>query len=103
MGYADCSGFRAGTSHPFRFFDLENNKATELLVFPFQVMDTGLRDYEKLDPQGAVEKIRVLIDNTREAGGTFRCLWHNESFSEWAGWEGWTAVYRQMLQMAAGQ
>ncbi len=100
MGYADKAGFRASTSHSFYFFDLENNNATELRVFPFQVMDVGLRDYEHLDPEQALERIRNLMDNTKEAGGTFRSLWHNESFSEWQGWEGWTIVYIEMLSMA---
>jgi hypothetical protein len=100
MGFADSSGFRAGTCRPFRFFDLDSNKATKLTVYPFQVMDTGLRYYEKLGPGEAVQKISGLMDITREAGGTFRCLWHNESFSEWAGWEGWTDVYLKMLEMA---
>ena len=103
MGFADNSGFRAGTSRPFRFFDIEYNKATGLIVKPFQVMDTGLRDYESLSPEKAVQKISQLIHNTREAGGTFRSLWHNESFSDWAGWEGWTNVYLKMLKMAKGE
>ncbi len=100
MAYADKSGFRASTSHSFYFFDLESNKATELRVFPFQVMDTGLRDYEHMDPEQAIERIRNLMDSTKEAGGTFRSLWHNESFSEWQGWEGWTKVYKEMLKLA---
>lgn len=100
MGYADRSGFRAGTSREFKFFDLVNNNATSLSVFPFQVMDTGLRDYENCSPAEAIARIKSLIEKTRAVGGTFRCLWHNESFSEWSGWEGWTAVYEEMLTMA---
>lgn len=100
MGYADRAGFRAGISRPYFFFDLVNNKQTSLRVFPFQVMDTGLRDYEKCTAEEAVKKIRLLMERTREVGGLFMCLWHNESFSEWSGWEGWTDVYRNMLLMA---
>ncbi len=101
MAYADQSGFRAGTSKTFYFFDIKNNKATPLRVSPFQVMDTGLRDYEKLNSDQAIERIRILIQNTKDAGGTFRSLWHNESFSEWQGWKGWTRVYKEMLAIAS--
>jgi len=101
MGYADSPGFRAGIARPFYFFDLFNNKATHLRVFPFQVMDTGLRDYQGCSPEQAKAKISGLIKKTREAGGTFISLWHNEAFSEWAGWEGWTSVYQAMLAEAA--
>ncbi len=100
MGYADRSGFRAGIAQPFHFFDLVNNNATPLRVFPFQVMDTSLRDYENCDPTLALKRIKSLMEKTRAVGGTFISLWHNESFSEWSGWEGWTTVYREMLNMA---
>ncbi len=100
MGYADRSGFRASISQSFNFFDLINNKTTALRVFPFQVMDTGLRDYEKCNPEQAIERIKILMEKTRAVGGTFISLWHNESFSEWSGWEGWTKVYQEMLALA---
>lgn len=101
MGYADQSGFRSGTSKAVCFFDIENNIATPLRVYPFQVMDAGLRDYEKFTPDKAIERISVLVRDTKETGGTFRSLWHNESFSEWQGWEGWTRVYEEMLSIVS--
>jgi len=98
MGFADRPGFRAGISVPFRFFDLEENKSTDLTVYPFQVMDTGLRQYLGLNPDEALEKILSLADKVRKTGGTFITLWHNESLSEWKEWTGWSEVYRQMVK-----
>ncbi len=100
MGFADCAGFRAGIASPFRFFDLEDNKITDLLVYPFQVMDTGLQQYMKLTPEQAIEKIGQLVEEVRKVNGTFISLWHNESLSEWKDWTGWSEVYRQLLAMA---
>jgi len=102
LGFADRVGYRAGIAIPFRFFDLRENTPTQLMVYPFEVMDTTLRQYMKLDPTQATQLIQKLIDTTREVGGTFISLWHNESLSEWKAWRGWSSVYRELIQHAAG-
>ncbi|MFA6128374.1 MAG: polysaccharide deacetylase family protein [Bacteroidales bacterium] len=100
MGYSDCAGFRAGIASPFRFFDLEENKFTDLLVYPFQVMDVSLQKYLKLNPEQAIQKIFEIIDQVKKVNGTFISLWHNESLSEWREWKGWSKVYRELLTLA---
>ena len=42
MGYASNVGFRASTCTPFYFYDLYNEKATDLKIYPFYVMDATL-------------------------------------------------------------
>ncbi|MCX6226158.1 MAG: polysaccharide deacetylase family protein [Bacteroidia bacterium] len=100
MGYADSAGFRAGIASPFRFFDLEENKITDLMVYPFQVMDTCLQQYMKLNPEQSVKKITEIVDQVKKVKGTFISLWHNESLSEWNDWSGWSKVYRELLSIA---
>lgn len=97
MGFASHCGFRAGTSKPFHFYDLENETETPLIVTPFQVMDRTLKDYMKLSPISAVEKIKKMIDAVRSVNGTFVSIWHNEAFSDMGEWEGWKVVYLEML------
>ncbi len=100
MGYADSPGFRAGIASPFRFFDLEENKITDLTVYPFQVMDTCLQRYMKLNPEMAIQKITEIVEQVKKVNGTFMSLWHNESLSEWKDWSGWSKVYRELLTIA---
>lgn len=100
MGFADCPGFRAGIASPFRFFDLEENKITGLMIFPFQVMDTCLQQYMKLNPEQSIQTISGMVDQVKAVNGTFISLWHNESMSEWKEWSGWSHVYRQLLALA---
>ena len=92
MGFADNLGFRAGTSFPYLWFDLEKNEQTELLVFPFAYMDSALKDYLKLDPEKAKENIRELILHTRKVGGVFMFIWHNSSINDRDEWRGWKEV-----------
>jgi len=96
MGFADRAGFRAGTSMPFYFFDLQKNKPTELMIHPFAVMDRTLNSYRNNSPQQAYESILLLIENTLKVNGNFVSLWHNESLSEMFEWKGWFSVFQKI-------
>jgi len=102
MGYATDPGFRAGIADPFNFFDLIENKETELTIHPVTVMDVSLRDYYKLDSGKATETIFSMIDTIRAVNGEFISLWHNESFSDMDRWKGWRTTYEEMIKYAAG-
>lgn len=102
MGYAAHIGFRAGTSLPFRFYDLMGEAETSLLLHPFAVMDVTLRQYMGLKPHEAREKIELLIEKVKDAGGIYTSLWHNESLSEQGEWKYWREVFEQMVMKATG-
>jgi hypothetical protein len=92
MGYAEEIGFRAGTSFPFYFFNLTTNKTSKLLVFPFAYMDGVLKDQLKLDPDNAKIVVKELIDEVKNVGGVFMCIWHNSSINDLGEWQGWKSV-----------
>ena len=100
MGYADTTGFRAGISSPFPFYDLERDQETELMLHPFCVMDTTLQKYLRLTPEEGVERYRRLIENIRRVDGDFCCIVHNQNLCERYGWEWWRGTYEQMLELA---
>lgn len=102
MGYADAAGFRAGTAHPFLWYDLRRDCATDLRIIPFQVMDGTLKNYLGLRPGQALEHLNPIVEATRKTGGIFCTLWHNSSFSSVGGWEGWKAVYEELVGQLAG-
>lgn len=93
MGYADQMGFRAGTAHPFLWFDLQQNVTTSLVVHPFAYMDGTLNEYRKLSIPEAISEVKQLIDEVRQYGGDFCFIWHNETFAESGIWKGWKQVY----------
>ena len=67
MGYASYPGFRAGTCSSFNFYDLATECETDLVVFPFAVMDVTLQQYLSLTPHEALDRIKN-ISQTGEAG-----------------------------------
>lgn len=92
MGFDDHVGFRAGTSFPFNFFQLKENKETDLIIFPFTYMDSTLKDRMKVNPSGAIEKVDKLIEKVAAVGGLFMCIWHNHTINNRGEWEGWKKV-----------
>jgi hypothetical protein len=99
MGFPDEPGFRAGIARPFFFYDLTEDRHTDLKIVPFQVMDATLYQYKNLDPSASKEVIAGLIDQVRIAGGQFVSLWHNTSLLETPEWKEWREVFESMLQM----
>jgi hypothetical protein len=101
MGFASQVGFRAGICTPFLFYNLEKDRVTELIIYPFQVMDGTLNEYLKLSPNEAIEKINKIISEIKKVNGTFISLWHNSSLSEQKKWNGWTEVYEKLIKSAS--
>ena len=96
FGYAANIGFRAGTSRVFKFYDLQREAATEILLQPLVMMDVTLRNYMELTPQQAKTHIESLIETIRQTNGTFTTLWHNQHFGQ-QDWSEWNKVYTDML------
>ncbi len=101
MGYAAHVGFRAGLCTPFYFFNLKNNEATILKVFPFAFMDTSFTHYLHSDNDFSLHKIQQLMKAVRETGGDFISLWHNSSFTEIDEWKGWREIFETVARQAA--
>jgi len=99
LGYASQIGFRASTCTPFFFYDLTAEKETNLVLFPFCVMDVTLKNYMNLTTEQSIEKITKLVNTIKSVNGTFISLWHNESLSNHGEWKNWQEVYKQMLEI----
>jgi hypothetical protein len=97
MGYASHTGFRAGTTKPFRFYDLTTEQETGLVMHPFVVMDVTLQQHLGLAPEEALKKIQSLVEKIKAVNGTFTSLWHNESIADQGIWKGWRRVYEKMI------
>ncbi len=100
MGYSSQPGFRAGTSTPFYFFNLNTNKPTNLKITPFAVMDVCFKNYLKCSPFEALKKIKKIITSIKKVNGLFVSLWHNESLESKNQHFTWRHVYEGMLNEA---
>jgi hypothetical protein len=99
LGYADHEGFRCGTCHPFRPFDVEQNRELDLWEVPLIVMDGTLHNYRQLTPEQGEARILELAHRCQQVEGTFTLLWHNSSLS--GDWLPWSKVYRRVIRELA--
>lgn len=81
MGYPDEPGFRAGIARPYYFYDVTEDRQSNLKVTPFQIMD-GMLEKFKEDLPGSRALILNMIGETRKVGGLFVSIWHNTSLLE---------------------
>lgn len=100
MGYANEVGFRAGTSVPFLFYNIDIEQETKLRIHPFQVMDATLLFYLNLSPTEGIALTQKIIDEVKAVRGTFVSLWHNETVSDTLKWKDWKIVYEKMVEAA---
>jgi hypothetical protein len=98
MGYPEEPGFRAGIARPYFFYNVCDDKLTNLKIIPFQVMDGTLYDYKKLDPEGAKEVILKMINETKKVGGLFVSIWHNTSLLDNEERRGWREVFEFLIK-----
>lgn len=98
MGYNAKIGFRAGTSIPFYFYDIENESQTSLLVHPTIVSDIMLRYLYKLKPEKALEIIIEQGEQIRKYGGNFHPVFHNFILADLPFWKDWNNVYVETIK-----
>jgi hypothetical protein len=79
LGFADAVGFRAGTSIPFCFYDLQKEKKTDLTIHPLAAMDTTLFRKKGVSQKQIAILIAKMVQNVKSVGGDFVLLWHNSS------------------------
>jgi len=97
MGYSSQTGFRAGISRSYPFYDLLLEKETGLRIIPFQIMDRTLLSYLNMEPETAIPEFDYYREMIMKVGGEFVILWHNDSLSDYGEWEGWNKVFRHSL------
>ena len=91
LGYASLPGFRASICHPFKFYDLENEKETDFVIYPFQVMDTTFKHYSQ---SNFTHEAKKYIDLVKKYNGIFISIFHNDSFYL----KEWSNNYEEMLK-----
>ena len=98
LSYHDHEGFRCGTCHPYKLYDLTKDEELCVIEHPLIVMDGTLRGYRRLSTQDALQKVRKLYHQTERTEGDFVILWHNGSvIREWSEW--YKDVYVEFFKM----
>jgi hypothetical protein len=89
MGYPEATGFRAGTSKPYVWYDLIDEKSMGIIIHPFCIMDVTCKNYLNLSYILSIEKGNKIKQQLELIGGTFCFIFHNESVSNSFPWKNW--------------
>jgi hypothetical protein len=79
LAYPDAVGFRTGTCHSYRVFDLRRRRPLALREMPFQVMDVTLVYGMALAPDAARAAVMDIAAECRRYRGGLGILWHNNA------------------------
>jgi uncharacterized protein DUF7033 len=79
LAYPEAVGFRTGTCHPYRVYDLRARRPLRLREMPFQIMDVTLLSAMALTPDAARATVMDIAAECRRYGGCLGILWHNNT------------------------
>jgi hypothetical protein len=101
LGFNREVGFRAGTSLPFRQFDVGSAERLELLQIPLVAQDASLLDTWglELDASRAAEIVAQLLDQAAELGTAATLVFHPDKLVR----PDWRALYERALDYAAAR
>ncbi len=101
LGFSDRPGFRAGTCTPFRWYDLEQERISGLMLHPFAAMDSALHDHMELRPKEGAAEMIAMSNAVRSVSGTFTSVWHDRFLSGHGAWKGWPEAFQMVVTSAA--
>lgn len=102
LGFSAHEGFRRGTCHPFRLYDLEADAPLDVWELPLVGMDTTLFTHRGLDAHAAERAVLDLFAACRRVGGCCVLLWHNTLYDE-VDYPGQAAVFERTLGAALAE
>jgi len=100
MGYGSINGFRASVASPFYWYDLENEKQTGLMLFPFCYMEANSFYEQNSTAKQALEEMRYYYWAVKSVNGHFIMIWHNSFLGTDKASKGWRDIYEQFIKEA---
>jgi uncharacterized protein DUF7033 len=98
MGYGSINGFRASVASSFFWYDLENEEATGLRLFPFCFMDANAFYEQQYTASQARNELMHYYHIIHKVNGLMVTIWHNSFLGTDPQFAGWREVYEVFLK-----
>ena len=97
LGFNDNVGFRFGTCHPWRLYDLKAEKELPIVEIPLIIQDGAMLNPVKgmrLDEEAAFQYVMQITEAVERVGGVLTLLWHPNAVIN----PPWWRVYLRSLE-----
>ena len=95
MGYGSINGFRASYCLPYKWYDLSQEKTTNLIIHPFCYMDANSYYEQHFTPEQVLVEMKHYYEITKQINGELITIWHNHFLGTDKMFEGWKEVYEE--------
>ncbi|MFT5338191.1 MAG: hypothetical protein ACJAY8_000686 [Sphingobacteriales bacterium] len=102
LGFPDAMGFRAGVSWPFQPYDIGEERILNLMVYPFVIMDEGLRGYQNWTPE-ELGQLDVALPEYDSGASQHRWVLHPDLMGGVFQWTGYAAAGKNLIQRISGR
>lgn len=100
VAWAEQTGFRAQTCHPYPLYDISLNQPLRVLEIPMAVMDTQPFGYMKLSAEEAVADARAILNTVNGHGGVMVWNFHHHIFDDLDA-PGWQYLFTSAFDMSS--
>jgi hypothetical protein len=102
IGYGSINGFRASSTSPFYWYDLEREQQTSLLIRPFCYMEANSYFEQHFTAEQALNELQRYHDVVKSVGGELITIFHNHFVTEQKEWLPWRNMYAEFLKRNFG-
>ena len=81
MGYTNYNGFRASYCLPYKWYNLDDEQTTPLVVYPFCIAENTLIYYANKENKKLMELAQPLINEVKKHNGQLISIFHNDTFT----------------------
>ena len=82
MGYTNINGFRASYCYPFKWYSMEDELTTALIIHPFAICENTADHLALKEKKNFMETAVQIISEVKKYHGQLISIFHNDAFSE---------------------
>lgn len=98
MGYGTINGFRASVAASFPWYDLQEERSTPLIVYPYCFMDANAYYEQHLEPGQAYTELMDFYHTVKKYRGLFITVWHNNLLGTAPEFKGWREMFELFMR-----
>ena len=98
MGYGTVNGFRASVCSSYKWYDLERDETTDLIMNPYCFMDANSYYEQKQTPEQTYLELIQYYETIKKLNGSFISIWHNHMLGNSRDFKAWRKMFELFMR-----